>query len=131
MPPRSPSAPQRAGVVLVEKLGQLLAQALVGFALMAEHHRALEHRLLQIVRQVAPEVGRGGAENQKITAGDVVDGRGLVHRAHPCTDPRASGPARLREQCRRGAVPRLRPHSGWMPASLITWLQRAVSDLMK
>src|ERR1700761_6608434 len=137
MPPRSASAPQRAGVVLVEKLGQLLAQALVGFAVMVEPHRALEHRLLQILRQVAPEIGRGGAENQKITPGGVVDDPigVLVHSADPWSNIGLArpgiGPRVLLKQCRRSAVPGLRAHSGWMPADLITSLQRAVSDLMK
>jgi hypothetical protein len=59
--------------MVVEKFRQLLAQALVLFALMAEHDGALEQRVLQIVRQFAPKIGGGCAEHEQITGGNIVE----------------------------------------------------------
>lgn len=60
--------------MVVQKFRQLLAQAFVALALMSEHDGAFEQDVLQILRQLAPQIGGGGAENQKIAGGNVVDG---------------------------------------------------------
>jgi hypothetical protein len=49
-----PSAFQRARVMIVQKFRQLLAQALIALALMAEHDGVLEQYVLKILRQLAP-----------------------------------------------------------------------------
>lgn len=59
--------------MVVQKLRQLLAQAFVDLALMSEHDGAFEQRVLQILRQRAPQIGGGRTENQKITGGSIVD----------------------------------------------------------
>src|SRR5215470_13518546 len=60
-------------VMVVEKLCQLLAQALVLLALVTEQHGALEQLLLQILRQFAPQICRGSTEHEQIASGNVVD----------------------------------------------------------
>jgi hypothetical protein len=64
---------QCALVMIVHELRQLLAQALVLFALMTEQDRALEQLVLQSLRQFAPQICGGCAKDQKIAGGDVVD----------------------------------------------------------
>jgi hypothetical protein len=59
--------------MVVEKLRQLLAQALVLLALVAEQHGALEQLLLQLLRQFAPQIRGGGTEYEKIASGNVID----------------------------------------------------------
>ena len=59
--------------MVVEKLRELLAQALVLLALMTEQHGALEQLLLQILRQFAPQICGGSTEHEKIASGNVVD----------------------------------------------------------
>jgi hypothetical protein len=66
--------------MVVQKFGQLLAQALVLFPLMTEHDGALEQRVLQLVRQFAPKIGSGRSEHEQITGSDIVDDLiGLIH----------------------------------------------------
>ena len=75
--------------MVVEKLRQLLAQALVLLALVTEQHGALEQLLLQIVRQFAPQIRRGGTEHEQIASGNVfVDLIGMfAHwRTHNCKE---------------------------------------------
>jgi len=60
-------------VMIVHELRQLLAQALVLFALMTEQDRALEQLVLQSLRQFTPQIRGGCAKDQKIAGGDVVD----------------------------------------------------------
>src|ERR1700730_6429647 len=48
------SAYRRSRVGVVQEFCQLLAQALVALAFVAEHDRALEQSVLQLVRQLAP-----------------------------------------------------------------------------
>jgi hypothetical protein len=55
--------------MIVQELGQLLAQALVALALMAEQNGAFEQCLLQLLRQVTPQLRGRGAEREKITGG--------------------------------------------------------------
>ena len=64
---------QRADVMVVEKFGQLLAQAFILLALMAEYDGALEQTMLQIWRQPAPKIGGSRAEHEQITRGYIVD----------------------------------------------------------
>jgi hypothetical protein len=54
------------GMVIVEKLGQLLPQAFVAFALVTENDRAFEEGFLQFLGQMAPKVERGRAKNETI-----------------------------------------------------------------
>jgi hypothetical protein len=44
-------------VVVVQEFSQLLAQAFVALALVAENDGAFEQRMLQLLGQVAPEIG--------------------------------------------------------------------------
>ncbi|HEY0567382.1 MAG TPA: hypothetical protein VGD13_04515 [Xanthobacteraceae bacterium] len=46
---------QRAAVMVVQKFGHLFAQALILFPGVALHYGSLEHRFLNISRQVAPQ----------------------------------------------------------------------------
>ena len=64
-----------ARVMIVQKLCQLLAQAFVALAFVTEHHRPLEQRVLQIMREFAPEIGGRSAEDQKITRRIFIGGR--------------------------------------------------------
>jgi hypothetical protein len=59
--------------MIVHEFRQLLAQALVLFALMTKQDGALEQTVLQFLRQFAPKIRGGCAKNQKIAGGDVVD----------------------------------------------------------
>jgi len=59
--------------MVVQEFCQLLAQAFVALALMAKHHGAFEQQVLPILRQFAPQIGGRGAENQKITGGNIID----------------------------------------------------------
>jgi hypothetical protein len=56
-------------VMIVQEFGQLLAQAFILLAFMAEHHRALEQRVLQLLRQMAPEIGGRCSEHTEVTGG--------------------------------------------------------------
>src|SRR5262249_61254237 len=74
-------------VMIVEKLRQLLAQALVLLALVTEQHGAFEQLLLQLLRQCAPQICGGGTEHEKIASGDVVNdliGMLAHRRTHNC-----------------------------------------------
>jgi hypothetical protein len=62
----------RAGVVIVKEFSQLLAQTFVALALVPKNDGTFEQGVLQILGQVAPEVGRGGAEDQKVSVGGLV-----------------------------------------------------------
>jgi len=69
-------------MMIVQEFGQLLAQALVLLALMAEHDGALKQRILQIVRQLAPKIRGSRAEYEQITGSNIVDNLiGLIHDA--------------------------------------------------
>jgi hypothetical protein len=63
----------RAGMMIVQEFGELLAQAFVLLALMPKQHGALEQAMLEILRQLAPQIGGGGAKHKQITGGNVVD----------------------------------------------------------
>src|SRR5580704_15295776 len=52
----------RPFVMVVKKLRQLLAQAFVPLRLVAPHHRLLEQALLNLLRQLAPQIEGGEAE---------------------------------------------------------------------
>ena len=60
-------------MMVVQKFRQLFAQALVGLALVPQHDGAFEQRVLQVVRQLAPQIGGGCAKHQKIAGGNIVD----------------------------------------------------------
>jgi hypothetical protein len=68
--------------MIVQKFRQLLAQAFVAFAFVAEHHRPFEQRVLQIMREFAPEIGRRRSEDKKITRGVFVSGSLFRWRGH-------------------------------------------------
>jgi len=59
--------------MFMQEFCQLLAQTFILLTLVAEHYRALEQAVLQLLRQLAPQIGRGRAENREIPGGDVVD----------------------------------------------------------
>ena len=61
-------------MVVVKKLGQLLAQALVALALVTEDDRPFEQRVLNLLRQVSPEFGGGRSKNEEVTGGAVSPG---------------------------------------------------------
>jgi hypothetical protein len=60
-------------MMIVQEFRQLLPQAFVTLAAMAEHDGALEQCVLEILRQFAPEIGGRRPENLKITVGAIVD----------------------------------------------------------
>jgi hypothetical protein len=59
-------------MMIVQKFCQLLAQALVAFALVAEDDGPLEQQVLKLLRQIAPEIGCGRAKDEKIAGGDII-----------------------------------------------------------
>jgi hypothetical protein len=59
----------RPRVPIVEELGQLLAQAFVALAVVAENDSAFEQGMLQFLRQSTPKLGGSRAENEKVTVG--------------------------------------------------------------
>jgi hypothetical protein len=63
---------QRAGVVIVKEFSQLLAQTFVALALVPKNDGAFEQGVLQLLGQLAPEIGRGRAEDQKESVGGLV-----------------------------------------------------------
>jgi hypothetical protein len=65
--------------MIVQKLRQLLAQAFVTLAFMTQHDRTLEQRVLEFLRQFAPEIGGRRSEDKKETRGVLVDGRWCWH----------------------------------------------------
>jgi len=69
-------------MMVVQELGQLLAQAFVALGLVAEHDRPLEQSLLQRVRQITPQRRGRGTEYKKITAGIVVSADRIGSTAH-------------------------------------------------
>src|SRR5580693_8042773 len=54
----------RPFVMVMKKLRQLLAQAFVPLGLVSAHHRLLEQDLLNLLRQLAPQVQRGEAQGR-------------------------------------------------------------------
>ena len=61
---RQPSA-LRARVIVVQEFGELLAQAFVALAAMADHQRMLEQLLLDLGRQLRPHMDGGGAHDRR------------------------------------------------------------------
>ena len=59
-------------MVIVKEFSQLLAQTFVALALVPKNDGAFEQGVLQLLGQVAPEVGRGRAEDQKVSVGGLV-----------------------------------------------------------
>ena len=59
--------------MIVQKFRQLLAQAFVRLALMPKHDGAFEQCVLQVVRQLTPQIRGGCAESQKVAGGNIVD----------------------------------------------------------
>jgi hypothetical protein len=57
----------RPRVMIVEEFGQLLAQAFVALAFVAENDGPFEQGLLKLLRQVAPKVCGGRSEDEKVT----------------------------------------------------------------
>jgi hypothetical protein len=53
--------------MVVKELGQLLTHAFFALALVAEKDGPLEQRLLQFLRQMAPKIRGGRAEDDEIT----------------------------------------------------------------
>ena len=89
--------------MVVQKFRQLFAQALVGLALVPQHDGAFEQRVLQVVRQLAPQIGGSCAEDQKIAGGNIVDDViGLLNSwPHSCEIPRQEfdiGPSEKEKQ---------------------------------
>ncbi|HMK70304.1 MAG TPA: hypothetical protein VK442_04955 [Xanthobacteraceae bacterium] len=76
----SPSSAMGARVVIVEEFGQLLAQAFIPLALMAEHDGPFEQGLLKLLRQIAPKVRDRRAKDEEVTLGVSVP-RDVVRRS--------------------------------------------------
>jgi hypothetical protein len=53
-------------MVVVQEFRQLLPQAFVAFAFVAENDCPFKEGFLQFLREVAPEIERRGAKNQKV-----------------------------------------------------------------
>ncbi len=58
--------------MIVEKFGQLLAQAFITLAFVAENDGPFEQGLLKLLRQIAPKVRGCRAEDEKVTLGVLV-----------------------------------------------------------
>src|SRR5262249_50731510 len=63
------SAQKGAGVMVVQEFGQLLAQALVALAFVAEDDGSLEQIVLQPLGPLAPQVRGRGAQHPKEAIG--------------------------------------------------------------
>jgi hypothetical protein len=109
--------------MVVQKFRQLFAQALVGLALVPQHDGAFEQRVLQVVRQLAPQIGGSCAEDQKIAGGNIVDDviGLLIHGLTRCKIPLQEfdiGPSEKEKQRRLGREVRrlvLAERAGPMP----------------
>jgi hypothetical protein len=58
--------------MIVQELGQLLAQAFIALAFVAQNDGAFEQGLLKLLRQIAPKVRGRSAEDEKVTLGVLV-----------------------------------------------------------
>ena len=102
-------------MMIVQKFCQLLAQAFVAFAFVAEHNRPFEQRVLQIMRKLAPEIGGRRSEDKKITCGIFVGGNlfrwrgheqssGQFHKGNRLKWTGQSGDVRVAKACSRSLV---------------------------
>ncbi len=66
--------------MIVEEFSELLAQAFIALALVAENDSPFEQGLLKLLRQIAPKVRGCGAEDKKVTLGFVV-ARDVIRRS--------------------------------------------------
>jgi len=55
-------------MMVVQEFGELLSQTFIALALVAKNDGAFEKQMLQLLRQIAPEVRRGGPEHEKVAA---------------------------------------------------------------
>jgi len=60
--------------MIVEEFGQLLAQAFIALAFVAENDGPFEQGLLQLLRQITPQVRGGCAEDEKVAIRVLVPG---------------------------------------------------------
>jgi len=63
--------------MVVQELGQVLAQTFVALAFAAESHGPFEQRFLKFLWQIAPKVHGGRPENKKAALGMPV-ARGVI-----------------------------------------------------
>src|SRR5580704_7140364 len=75
----------RPFVVVMKKLRQLLAQAFVPLGLVSPHHRLLEQDLLNLLRQLTPQVQRREAQGRYEAFAALV----RAHEGMPMTPSRA------------------------------------------
>jgi hypothetical protein len=71
----------RPFVVVVKELRQLLAQALVPLGLVSPHHRLLEQALLNLLRQLAPQIEGGEAQGLYEALDALISGHGSIKSA--------------------------------------------------
>jgi len=71
--------------MIVEEFGQLLAQAFIALAFVAESDGPFEQGLLQLLWQSAPKVRGGRAEHKKVTVGVVVPSDVIRRSTHEKT----------------------------------------------
>jgi len=67
-------------VMIVEEFGQLLAQAFIPLAFVAEHDGPFEQGLLKLLRQIAPKVRDRRAKDEEVTLGVAVP-RDIIRRS--------------------------------------------------
>jgi hypothetical protein len=58
--------------MIVQELGQLLAQTFIALAFVPENDSPFEQGLLELLRQMAPQVRGRSAEDEKVTLGVLV-----------------------------------------------------------
>ena len=73
------------GVMIVEEFGQLLAQAFIPLAFVAEHDGLFEQGLLKLLRQIAPKVRGRRAKDEEVTLGVPVPRDVIRRSAHDKT----------------------------------------------
>jgi hypothetical protein len=72
-----------AFVMIVEKLRQLLAQALIPLGLVAQHDRPLEQGLLEFARKLTPQIEGSQPQNVRKSIGVRFSALDWSHFIHP------------------------------------------------
>jgi len=72
-------------MMVVQEFGQLLAQAFITLAFVAENDRPFEQGLLKLLRQIAPKVRGRRAKDEEVTLGVPVPREVVRRSAHDNT----------------------------------------------
>jgi len=103
-------------MMIVEELGQLLAEAFVALAFVPEDHGPFEQGMLKRLRQFAPEVGSRRAKDEKVTFRVHLAGHLVQAAARECRrDAPAAFPDRMNFCCGPDTASRT---TEWGPGSV-------------